>query len=357
MGRSEDDALVDLHELGLNLHRVLVHHTASSSGSSGDSSSRVALIPGIGGSGGVLGGGSGGSGGSSSSGSSSSSSGGMDGGGSSDRGPMLLFGISGLWVMWDQANMLPMCWNARWATTAAMTSASSDRSSSSGPLVIYSRALAHALVSLPRFTTDEARERQLERHPQGTPRDARDCPAPWHRPQRNRRRCLTTRLCSQALLGAALNPTIFDVPLAEYKWHKARPRHLMRPSAVFHRLLTWQHLNASGLVRSLVNTTHWRTGAAAGKFGAELPTERALKGDVEPTGLLSEWWRRVGAKRGAHVSGALAHGTPPQHSARGMAPPACSSYTQRYKAFRWRSEKQREISQRYCCANWRICTL
>ena len=101
----------------------------------------------------------------------------------------------------------------------------------------------------------------------------------------------------------------------------------MRPSAVFHRLLTWQHLNASGLVRSLVNMTHWRTGAAAGKFGAELPTERALKGDVEPTGLLSEWWRRVDAKRGAHVSGALAHGMPPQHSARGMAPPACSRHT------------------------------
>ena len=360
VGRSEDDALVDLHELGLNLHRVLLQHTARSSGSSGDSSSRVALIPGIGGSGGVLGGGSGGSGGSSSSGSSSSSSGGMDGGGSSDRGPMLLFGISGLWVMWDQANMLPMCWNARWVDHGGVCDFRflGPFLLFQGPLVIYSRALAHALISLPRFTTDEARVSgnwsAILKGRRATPEIAQHLGIVHSGIAED---VYYSALLASPPLGAALNLTIFDVPLAEYKWHKARPRHLMRPSAVFHRLLTWQHLNASGLVRSLVNMTHWRTGAAAGKFGAELPTERALKGDVEPTGLLSEWWRRVDAKRGAHVSGALAHGMPPQHSARGMAPPACSSYTQRYKAFRWRSDKQREISQRYCCANWRICTL
>ena len=156
VGRSEDDALVDLHELGLNLHRVLMQHTARSSGSSGDSSSRVAVIPGT---------------------AAAAKSlvavavaavaaaavaaaavEAWTAAGATSR-PVLLFGISRLWVMWDQANMLPMCWNARWVDHGGVCDFRflGPFLLFQGPLVIYSRALAHALISLPRFTTDEAR--------------------------------------------------------------------------------------------------------------------------------------------------------------------------------------------------------
>ena len=113
---------------------------------------------------------------------------------------MLLFGISGLWVMWDQANMLPMCWNARWVDHGGVCDFRflGPFLLFQGPLVIYSRALAHALISLPRFTTDEARVSgnwsAILKGRRATPR----LPSTLASSTAESPKMSTTRLCSQA---------------------------------------------------------------------------------------------------------------------------------------------------------------
>ena len=75
---------------------------------------------------------------------------------------MVLYGVRGQWVMWDDLGMLPMCWS--YTANAAVRSALRCKQRYlgpfplwEGPLVIYSMPLARALVDLPAFTTNEAR--------------------------------------------------------------------------------------------------------------------------------------------------------------------------------------------------------
>jgi hypothetical protein len=337
VGRTEDDALMDVSELGLHLSQLLVQHRLGSHENrhhvaTGDRS-------GVGSSGGDSGG----------------SSGDMVG---SDRSsePMLLYGLSGMWVMWDPTNLLPMCWNARGVARKGPCDEQfvGPFVLFQGPLVVYSRRLARALVTLPRFAADEAR-----------------VGANWSG-------IVSSRLASPLVgsymgivhsgvaedvyyssllasppLGGALDLSIVAVPLSEYHWNKPKPTKPLPTSAVYHRVNTWYQLNSSGLVGNLMNTTHRRSGRQAQLLGAELPTERALRGDVDSTGRLGEWWR---ARKSLGRS--LIRSSKRGHIQLGALPPKwCATYAAHFRAFQYKTERQKAVSEHFCCRAWHICEL
>ena len=320
IGRTEDDALVDIAELGRHLERIAAEQIPAAADFPAANAPRRRLRDFR----------------------RRRASGAAHAPSSSSLlGPMLLYGIRGMWVMWDQTNLLPMCWNARWidwkggACDAAFVG---PFLLFQGPLVVYSQPLARALTALPSFSAVEERV-------------ARN----WSGIVRQR---LSTQLVGAHMgivhsgvaedvyysaliaheLGARVNLTIISVPMAEYPWNQARPvKQLQEGCAVYHRLTTWQHLNVSGLVGTLVNQTSRRVGRDAERHGVDRPSERAKRGDVESTGMLGAWWlrRHVGVR--LRTSG------------------RCKPFPAKFKAFRYGNEKQRATSGRYCCRNWQLC--
>ena len=246
--------------------------------------------------------------------------------------PLLLYGPRGTWVMWDRDRMLPMCWNAHVAH--AFWSGRGDCRPAhegpfllfQGPLVVYSRALLQVLVALPRFAADATRvatnwssvvqRRMLMEHidyPNNPPRLGVVYSG------------VAEDVHYSAVLAAELSLrelTVVSVPLSEYDWRKVRPAHRLRAAAVFHRLTTWHHLNASGLVTD--SPLQQRTGE-----------HNAF---VRATPLLAQWWQQS---------------RPPLSR--------CRSFAERFRPFQAAArggkvkQSQMAMASKFCCRQWRMC--
>ena len=186
----------------------------------------------------------------------------------------LLYGVRGEWVMWSQQLMTPVCWAQtlrRYDLQRARDEAAVARNASSeptgecrreylgpsllvkGPLIVYSRRLLRELVAFPAFAADEAHVR-----------------AEWKRVLRTRLETEHKLRPGAERMGVVYAPfaedvyyanlihqamrdkplTFVTVPMAEYAWQTPPSKyHLLRklpPAAVYHRLSSAQHVNASG---------------------------------------------------------------------------------------------------------------
>ena len=194
-----------------------------------------------------------------------------------------------------------------------------------GPLVVYSRALLQVVVALPRFAADEARvaanwssvvQRRMlmERtdYPNSPPRLGVVYSG------------VAEDVHYSAVLAAELSVRdlrVVSVPLSEYDWRKVRPAHRLRAAAVFHRLTTWHHLNASGLVTD--SPLQQRTGEH--------------EAGLRATPLLSEWWQQS---------------RPPLSR--------CRSFAERFRPFQTAARgkvkpSQMAMASKFCCRQWRMC--
>lgn len=247
VGRTEDDALINVSHLGTHLQRILAGtrragpHGAGASGAS-----------------------------------------------SSAQQPLVLYGVRGTWVMWDRINMLPLCWG-RASSSCMHLGYDGPFLLWQGPLVVYSSALARALVSLDQFNADAARvaanwsaiiSGRLSQEKLVSPNQPPRLGLVYSG--------VAEDVYYSALLAVHLsrtNLTVVSVPLVEYRWDIKRPNKPLRDSAVFHRLTTWAHLNASGLVER---------GDASSKSdlgSGDSDDPRRLEGRrVITTDLLNRWW-------------------------------------------------------------------
>ena len=259
--------------------------------------------------------------------------------------PMLVYTAKGSWVMWDREDLLPKCWNAVNAAWAGKGDCSGSHAGPfllfQGPLVVYSRALTRALVSLPRFDDDEMRvatnwsgvrrQRIIEEkmdHPASPPRlgivysgMAEDV--------------YYSGLIADESAVAMRNLTVVSVPLSEYDWRVKRPTHTLRRAAVYHRLTTWAHLNASGLIKHVAKPASARSSTATPS-----PLSRTRRVDlssgiqVSATPLLGAWWTK-------------------------SRPPLarCQSFGDKFRAFRQPQKGKNKWSSaaKFCCRHWTIC--
>ena len=257
--------------------------------------------------------------------------------------PMLVYTAKGSWVMWDREDLLPKCWNAVSAAWAGKGDCSGAHAGPfllfQGPLVVYSRGLTRALVSLPRYDDDEMRvaknwsgvrrqrlEEEKRDHPESPPRlglvysgMAEDV--------------YYSGLIADEPAVATRNLTVVSVPLSEYDWRLTRPTHALRRAAVYHRLTTWTHLNASGLVK-----------LAPARSGVQQPPppplSRTRRTDSLPniqvmaSPLLGAWWSK-------------------------SRPPLarCQRFGDKFRVFRppLRDKKKWPMEAKFCCRHWTIC--
>jgi hypothetical protein len=212
------------------------------------------------------------------------------------RIPLLAFSPRGQWVMWDHETMLSHCWNTGpncKGTGDCRLSFSGPFLLLQGPLVIYSRELARTLLALPQLAHDEAR---IQTNWSGVVR-ARRAAEQADRPGAPPRLGIVHSGVAEdvyfsALLGASApftsrNVTLASVPLSEYDWRVPRPTHQLRSAAVYHRLTNSYLLNVSGLVTSSAPSQRRSTGARHKAVDGDAPS------DLSATALLGEWWQRA----------------------------------------------------------------
>ena len=194
----------------------------------------------------------------------------------------LLYGVRGEWVMWSPTTMTPFCWAhslRRWQLQRKRDAASSSDPLHppsdecletymgpamlvKGPLVVYSRDLARTLVALPTFSHDEARATS-----DTDALKAKRLVAERHaRPNAPRLGVVYAPIAEDVyysvLIGAAMGNrslTFVSVPMAEYSWATPESKRLkeLPAAAVYHRLSSARQLNASGLL----DAKHHRLGS------------------------------------------------------------------------------------------------
>ena len=307
VGRSEDDALVNVSRLGLHLHAV-------------DADIRQQINP--------------------------------------AASPLLLYGIRGSWVMWSAAHMLPFCWGrpSAMCTTLGFTG---PFLLWQGPLVVYSRTLTRALVELAAFNDDEVRV-------------SANWSAFYHsrlalehvlNPGQPPRLGIVHSGVAEDVYYSSLlvtgfsrhNLTFIHAPMDEYPWNDPRPRRKLRQGAVFHRLTTWLHLNASGLVRTAPTTK----GTPLPGADARDPRRNGGAAALVPTDLLDRWWTTRAADRPpfARCTRLADKFRVVRERARAMALATATAATIHGAGASTSTRRGAATSSHgYCCKHWMLCS-
>ena len=262
--------------------------------------------------------------------------------------PWLIFSPKGSWVMWDPATMMPVCWNAQ---TIAWSGKGDCRLTHDGPfllfqgpLVVYSQALARELISLSRFSSDEAR---ISGNWSGIIRTRMDTERTNHPEAPPRLGLVYSGVAEDVYYSGLLatspaianrNLTVISVPLSEYEWRHNAPVRRMRPAAVYHRLTTWQHLNASGLVDGLVVPPPRSKQRNRRSVGATVEAADSTMANLRPTPLLDQWWRQSSSDA------------------------ACKRFGDKFSLFQPKKRRKRPLEHaervmagKFCCRDWWIC--